>query len=239
MKVLAIIPARGGSKGVPNKNIKILGDRPLIAYSIESALATNLIQDVVVSTDSKEIKQISLQYGAQVPFMRPDYLSNDSAKSIDVVIHTLEYFKKKRVTYDAVILLQPTTPFRKTTLIEKALKKYKGDYLDSLVSVLPVPTKYNPHWVFEENEEGRLFISTGEVEIIPRRQDLPKVYIRDGSIYITSTEVILNDKTFYGKALGFLEVSHQLHVNIDTLEDWAKAENILKSNFEGVAKLIP
>ena len=229
---MAAIPtprARSGSKGVPGKNIKILGSKPLIAYTIESALSTNLIQDVVVSTDSIEIKEIAIQFGAQVPFIRPDYLANDTAKSIDVVNHALEFLKSKGKLFDAVMLLQPTNPFRTKAFIEEAIHKYNGEHLDSLISVLPVPSEYNPHWIFEENERGYLSIATGETEIIPRRQDLPKAYFRDGSIYFTSTQVLMNQKTFYGKKLGFIVSSENKHVNIDTNEDWALAEKLLQS----------
>lgn len=135
-------------------------------------------------------------------------------------------------------MLQPTNPFRTSALIENAIKKYKKDNFDSLISVLPVPKEYNPHWVFEENDKGFLTIATGDIEIIPRRQDLPKAYIRDGSIYLTSAEVILKSKTFYGKLLGFLEASDKIHVNIDTLEDWNRAESLLKLNFCLIGKII-
>lgn len=229
MKILGIIPARGGSKGVPGKNIKILGTKPLIAYTIESALSTDLIQDVVVSTDSIEIKEIAIQFGAQVPFIRPDFLANDTSKSIDVVIHALEFLKNKGKVFDAVMLLQPTNPFRTKAFMEEAIYKFNKDQLDSLISVLPVPVEYNPHWIFEENEKGYLTIATGETEIIPRRQDLPKAYFRDGSIYLTSTQVLMNYKTFYGKKLGFLVAAGNRHANIDTMEDWTNAEKLLQS----------
>ncbi len=230
MKILGIIPARGGSKGVPGKNIKFLGSKPLIAYTIESALSTNLIQDVVVSTDSIEIKEVAIQFGVQVPFIRPDFLSSDTAKSIDVVIHAIEFLKNKGKVFDAVMLLQPTNPFRTKEFIEEAIHKFNEEQLDSLISVLPVPLEYNPHWIFEENEKGYLSIATGETEIIPRRQDLPKAYFRDGSIYLTSTQVLMEYKTFYGKKLGFIVASENRHINIDTMEDWRKAEIFLDNN---------
>jgi CMP-N,N'-diacetyllegionaminic acid synthase len=228
MKILGLIPARAGSKGVPRKNIKLLGGKPLIAYTIESAMDCDLIQDVVVSTDCQEIMDIATKYGADVPFLRPDELANDSAKSIDVVIHALEYLKHLGREYDAVILLQPTSPFRKKGFLDEAIQQYKKDNLDSLISVLPVPTEYNPHWVFEVNENGFLKLSTGDDTIISRRQDLPEAYIRDGSIYVTSAEVILKKKTFYGKKLGYIVHDNNCHVNIDTIKDWEFAENLVK-----------
>jgi CMP-N,N'-diacetyllegionaminic acid synthase len=227
-KILGLIPARGGSKGVPGKNIKMLGGKPLISYTIQSALESTLIQDVIVSTDSAEIKEIAIDCGANVPFLRPPELSNDSAKSIDVVLHALEYLKQKGKEYDAIILLQPTTPFRPKGFIDEAISLYKNKNYDSLVSVLSVPDEYNPHWVYEVDEKGFLKLSTGEQEIISRRQELPKAFIRDGSVYITSTDVVNHSRSFYGNKLGYIISDEKFHVNIDTPLDWERAETLFK-----------
>jgi CMP-N,N'-diacetyllegionaminic acid synthase len=228
MKILGIIPARGGSKGVPGKNIKILGNKPLIAYTIESA-KESLLSDIIVSTDSEEIAAIAREYGATVPFIRPAALATDSAKSIDVVIHAVEEMQKLGKQYDAVVLLQPTNPFRPEGFIDKAITLFNEKKCDALVSVLPVPHEYNPHWVFEPDANGYLHIATGDATIIPRRQELPKAFYRDGSIYITRTEVLLSQQSFYGETLSYIEADPALHVNIDTLEDWALAEKLFNS----------
>jgi CMP-N-acetylneuraminic acid synthetase len=228
MNILAIIPARAGSKGVPNKNARMLGGKPLIAYSIEQALKSKFIQDIVVSTDSEEIAEIAREFGAAVPFIRPAHLSSDTAKSIDVVIHAVEFLKGQGKNYDGIILLQPTSPFREVSLIDSAIEQFFSSEIDSLVSVKPVPNEYNPHWVYEINENGFLSLSTGEKAIISRRQDLPISFHRDGSIYITSIDVLLSSQSFYGEKLGFIETKSEINVNIDTMEDWERAEVLIQ-----------
>jgi len=227
MRVLGIIPARGGSKGVPGKNKKILGNKPLIAYTIEAARQSHLLTDVIISTDDPEIQKIGKDYDIQVPFLRPDNLASDTAKSIDVVQHALDFMVGNGNSYDAVCLLQPTVPFRKDGSIDEAISKFLKTGLDSLISVLPVPYEFNPSWVFIE-KDGALSISTGDSEIITRRQELSPAYHRDGSIYLTATTLI-DQRTFFGKRLGYVVSNPKNHVNIDTLEDWQKAENILKT----------
>jgi CMP-N-acetylneuraminic acid synthetase len=229
MKVLAIIPARGGSKGVPGKNIKILGGKPLIAYTILAAQKAALVTDIILSTDSDEIIQVAQTYGLEVPFKRPASLATDESPTILTVLHALDYFSAKGIAFDAVCLLQVTNPFRTSEFIDQALEKFKNSKTDSLISVLKLPHDFNPHWIFEENESGNLKISTGESEIISRRQALPAAYYRDGSIYITKTEVILKQKSFYGKSIAYIEADAKMHVNIDTMEDWEKAEKMLKN----------
>jgi CMP-N-acetylneuraminic acid synthetase len=228
MNVLAIIPARAGSKGVPNKNARLLGGKPLIAYSIEQAQRSKFIRDIIVSTDSEEIGEIARKFGAIVPFIRPSHLSSDTAKSIDVVIHAVEFLKWQGKNYDGIILLQPTSPFREVSLIDSSIEQFFSGEIDSLVSVKPVPHEYNPHWVYEINEDGFLSLSTGEKEIISRRQDLPEAFHRDGNVYIASIDVILNRRSFYGEKLGFIETKSEINVNIDTMEDWDKAEKLIQ-----------
>lgn len=231
MNILCLIPARGGSKGIPRKNIKLLGERPLISYTIQAAKLSKLISDILVSTDDEEIAYISKNEGAWVPFLRPAELATDTAKSIDVVLHALKEISYLNKNYDAVVLLQPTNPFRPQGFIDTAIEKFMAEKLDSLISVLPVPTEYNPHWVFEPDERGYLRISTGDKEIISRRQDLPPAFYRDGSIYITSTEILQKKRSFYGERLGYILADASVHVNIDTDEDWLKAEQLLKILF--------
>jgi CMP-N,N'-diacetyllegionaminic acid synthase len=125
-------------------------------------------------------------------------------------------------------LLQPTNPFRENGFIDQAIEKFTASKADSLVSVLSIPHEFNPHWAFEENENGLLQIATGEERIIPRRQDLPKAYFRDGSIYITKTSVIKKD-SLYGNSIAYIHSNPEWHVNIDTMEDWEKAETLLKN----------
>ncbi len=180
MRILGLVPARGGSKGILQKNIKILGGKPLIAYTIEAALATKNLTELIVSTDDATIAEVSEHYGAQVPFSRPAILASDTAPTIDTVIHALDFYDSRNIYFDALCLLQPTCPFRTTADIDRAIVQFQLAGSDSLVSVREVPHQYNPHWVFFANEETQnLRIATGENQIISRRQDLPTAYHRD------------------------------------------------------------
>ena len=228
MKILAIIPARGGSKGVPGKNIKLLGEKPLLQYTVEASMQSQLISKTILSTDDAEIIACARNFDIEIPFVRPHELATDQAKSIDVVKHAVDFFEKQGEFYDAVCLLQVTSPFRPHGMIDKAIQKFIDTDADTLITVLPVPHEYNPHWVFEVNERGELKIATGENTIISRRQDLPLAYHRDGSIYITKTEYI-KQGTFYGNSLTYLETDPTNYVNIDTLFDWKKAEDMINN----------
>lgn len=223
MKILGIITARGGSKGVPGKNIKLLGDMPLLAYTSNAAKNSNLLSKTIISSDDASILKIAHELQIEVPFVRPSELATDSSSSIDVVQHAIEFLESQGEFYDAVCLLQPTTPFRSNGFLDVAIQKFINENVDALISVLPVPHEFNPHWVFEPNSSGMLKIATGEKEIIKRRQELPPAYFRDGSIYITKTSVIKSG-SFYGTKLGFIENDPEFYVNIDTLKDWELAE---------------
>jgi CMP-N,N'-diacetyllegionaminic acid synthase len=232
MRILALIPARGGSKGVPGKNIKLLNGKPLLAYTAEIALQSKLLAEVIVSTEDEQICDLAKSLGLQVPFIRPVALAQDQTPTIDVIIHALEWYKKQTVFFDAVCLLQATSPFRTIDFLDKAIEKFMKSDCDSLVSVQRVPHEFNPHWTFEVNAEGNLKIATGEVEIIPRRQELPIAYHRDGSIYITKTAVLLKQHYLYGKSTTFIESDPDLHINIDTMQDWDKAEEMIQKKLK-------
>jgi N-acylneuraminate cytidylyltransferase len=229
MRILAIIPARGGSKGVPRKNIKLLGGVPLLTYTSQLAKKSRLISKVVLSTDDSEIAQVGLKEGIEVPFLRPSELAQDSTPTLPVLQHALEYYATIGEHFDAICLLEATSPFRSLEFLEAAIAKFISTDADSLVSVLPVPSNYNPHWTFEEDAVGFLKIATGESTIIPRRQELPKAYFRDGSIYLTKSEVIKSG-SIYGVKTTFLENDPLYYVNIDTQEDWIAAEEWLVNN---------
>ncbi len=232
MKILAIIPARGGSKGVPGKNIKKLHGKPLIQYSIESAISATQISRTILSTEDPIIQSIALSLGIEVPFIRPDSLAEDATPTLPVIQNALNWLSlNEGEYYDAVCLLQPTNPFRTPGFIDKAIECFIQSGADSLVSVLPVPTEFNPHWVFEPKEDGLLKIATGENNIIPRRQSLPPAFFRDGSIYLTLTNTLLKYDSLYGNKIGYIESDPAYYCNIDTMADWAKAETIAKELF--------
>jgi len=194
----------------------------LLAYTAKSALASKQLSKVILSTDSPSIAAVAQHYGIEIPFLRPETLATDTASSIAVVQHAVSYLENQGEFFDAVCLLQPTSPFRPKGFIDLAIQKFIHDDVDALVSVLPVPHEFNPHWVFEPNEKGLLQIATGEQEIIKRRQDLPPAYFRDGALYITKTSVI-KEGSFYGAKLSYIENNPAFYVNIDTEADWEKA----------------
>ena len=226
MKILAIIPARGGSKGIPGKNIRLLNGIPLLVYTFEAAQKAKNITRLVLNTDDEEIAQVGIQLGLDVPFLRPSELAQDNTPTLPVVQHMIAELEKENQYFDAVCLLQTTSPFREEGMIDAAIEKFMKSGADSLVSVQPVPHEYNPHWVFEPNEEGMLQIATGESEIISRRQDLPEAFIRDGALYITRTEII-KQGSLYGDKTAYYLHTPPFHVNLDTEEDWNKAERLL------------
>lgn len=229
MKILGVIPARGGSKGVPRKNIKLLGKKPLIEYTIDDAKNSKFLTEIVISTDDEEIAIAAEIAGCKPPFMRPSALAEDTSTSLEVVQHAIDFYEAQNIFFDAVCLLQPTTPFREKGFIDSAIEKFISSNADSLVSVLPVPCEYNPHWTFKKNDNDLLKIATGEENIISRRQELPIAFHRDGAIYITKTDVIKKG-SLYGNSISSIESNPQFYVNIDSMKDWEAAEKILTQN---------
>ncbi len=224
MKILGLIPARGGSKGVPQKNIKKLSGKPLIAYTIEQANNALLLEKTILSTDDEKIAEVARHYGLEVPFMRPAELAQDHSGSFEVVQHALDFMESQGEVYDAVCLLQATSPYRPQGVIDDAIRLFIKECPDALVSVRRVPDEFNPHWTFEIEKNNRLKISTGEKKIIPRRQELPPAYHRDGAIYITSVETIRNKGSLLGDDIVAFPIESPELINIDTMEDWEKAE---------------
>lgn len=228
MNILGLIPARGGSKGIPGKNIKPLGGKPLLQYTIESGKSSKLLSSLILSSDDQQIMATAEALGLEVHFIRPAHLATDTTPSLEVILHALEWMEEQGKTFDAVCLLQPTTPFRQEGLIDAAIEKFMEGQYDSLVSVRQVPDEFNPHWVYEEKDET-LKIATGEEHIIPLRQDLPKAYHRDGAVYLTRTHILKKERSLYGKKIGFIDTTDAPYVNIDLPSDWQKAEELLKS----------
>lgn len=226
MKILAIIPARGGSKGIPNKNIKLLGNKPLLQYTSDIALQSKAFDKVVLSSDSDAIIKIAKNLGVEVPFKRPDSLAEDTTPTLPVIQHVLDFYESRGEFFDAVCLLQVTSPFRTVSFLDQAITTFIAKNTDSLISVQKVPHEFNPHWTFEVTEEGFLSISTGESKLIPRRQELPIAYHRDGSIYLTKTSVI-KQNSLYGDSIAYVQSPKESAINIDTLKDWIEAEKYL------------
>ena len=227
MRVLGIIPARGGSNGIPRKNIRLLAGRPLLAYTAEAARKARRLTKVVLSTEDAEIAEVGRQCGLDVPFMRPPELASDDTPTLPVVQHALRALQERGENFDAVCLLQPTNPLRGPDLIDGCIALLEESDADSVITVLPVPPEHNPHWVYFRDKHGHLRISTGEKNPIPRRQDLPPAFHREGSVYVTRCQVVIGENNLYGeKVMGF-PVEHAASVNLDSLADWVRAEEAL------------
>lgn len=226
MRVLGLIPARGGSKGVPRKNIRLLQGKPLLAYTVEAARAALRLTRVVLSTDDEEIAAVGRRHGVEVPFMRPSHLAQDDSPMLAVVQHALRTIEETGPRFDAVCLLQPTTPFRIPEEIDACIDLLEQQGADAVVTVLQVPVEYNPHWVYFSDGAGLLRLSTGEATPIARRQALPKAVHREGSVYVVRRDVILDRDSLYGDRLIGYEVAPRPRVNIDAVEDWHVAERL-------------
>lgn len=225
MKILVIIPARGGSKGIPHKNIKLFNGKPLIYYTIDCARAICNDEDICVSTDDPEIISVVEQYNLKIPFVRPAELATDTAGTYEVLLHALNYYEQLGKHYDVVILLQNTSPFRQAEHVKEALKLYTPD-VDMVVSVKECAA--NPYYcVFEENEEGFLHVCKGDGNIY-RRQDAPKVYEYNGAIYIMNAETLKTTHMHQMQKRVKYVMDEMSSFDLDTITDWNIAESIIK-----------
>lgn len=225
MRTLVIIPARGGSKGISRKNIKPFDGKPLIYYTIDCARAICPDEDICVSTDDVEIISVVEQYGLKVPFIRPAELATDTAGTYEVLLHALDFYEKKGVHYDVVVLLQNTSPFRTAEQVKEALKLYRED-VDMVVSVKECAA--NPYYcVFEENHEGFLHICKGDANIF-RRQDAPKVYEYNGAIYVMNAKVLKTTHMHKMQKRIKYVMDDLSSFDLDTMWDWKMAEMIKK-----------
>ncbi|HTQ63444.1 MAG TPA: acylneuraminate cytidylyltransferase family protein [Puia sp.] len=226
MNILFVIPARGGSKGIPGKNIKELNGKPLIYYSIEFARLFTGDENICVSSDSEEIINSIKKIGLRAPFVRPAALATDTAGSYEVLQHALAFYDAQQKKYDILVLLQPTSPLRKKEHLQQALAMYDSK-LDMLVSVKK--SKSNPYYnLFEENQDGYLVLSKGEGDY-QRRQDIPEVFEFNGSIYIINAHSLQSYKSF--KDFKFIKkytMDDEYSIDLDTPSDWEYLEYLLK-----------
>ena len=228
MKLLFIIPARGGSKGIPRKNIRLLNGKALLHYSIEFARLFTTDDNICLSTDSEEIVSCARQINLEVPFRRPAELATDTAGSYEVLKHALFFFEECGKKFDAVVLLQPTSPLRERKHLEEALQLYTSN-LDMVVSVKS--STANPYYnLFEENGEGYLELSKGDGRFT-RRQDMPDVYEYNGSLYIINPESLHSRKSFKEfSATRKYVMDEKYSIDLDTLQDWDYTEFLLKKS---------
>lgn len=231
MKPLIIIPARGGSKGIPGKNIKPLGGKPLICHTIDAARGFADDERICVSTDDPAIAEVAENYGLKVPFLRPEYLASDTASTYDVLLHAVDFYERAGLDFDTVVLLQPTSPFRTAAHVREAAALYDPSF-DMVVSV--AEAKSNPYFTcFEEDCNGLLHHSKGNGDY-SRRQDCPPVYEYNGAIYIINPlslkQMPLSKFTRVRKYV--MDAADSL--DLDTPLDWKMAEMMLA---EGLIKL--
>lgn len=225
-KILAIIPARSGSKGIPNKNIKLMMGKPLIEFTIGEAKKSKYLDKIIVSTDSEEIADISRNLDITVPFIRPKRIAEDNSDAKDVIIHALEYLLAKKEIFDYFIYLQPTSPFRTFKNIDSAIEKIIGDP-DASTLVSLVKTKKNPFWMKRIDKEGYIknFFDHNNYY---RRQDLPEVYSLNGAIYMSEVIHFIENKDFLtAKCIPFI-MNEIESLDIDDEDDWNYCEFLME-----------
>ena len=228
MKTLAIVPARGGSKRLPRKNARLLAGKPLVTWTIEAALSTSMIDEVIVSTEDREIGQIAQEAGACVPWVRPKELAGDQIKNPAVVIHALNWFEEKRGQVDGVILLQPTSPFRTTETIERGINIFYTSNKRSVVSVNRALT--HPSWCFK-HKDSALEPYTSIAALETQAQNLETVYAANGLFYMICPALLRRSGTFYTNKMVplFVEPGREL-IDIDTEFDWQIASCLAHQN---------
>ena len=230
MKILALIPARGGSKRLPGKNIRILGGKPLIVWSIDVAKDIPEICDILISTDDPAIAAVGKEAGALVPWLRPEELATDTASSVDVVLHGLDWYEAEKGAVDGVLLLQPTSPFRTKEIVRKGIELFSRNGQQPVLGVSP--THAHPMWTLKKEGEYLVpFIQ--EHGFKTRSQDLPLAYVVNGVFYLTSPTELRVSRSFIGiKTVPLLIESSQEALDIDTEWDFKLAESILGSKHE-------
>jgi len=228
MRILAVIPARGGSKRLPGKNIRPLGGKPLIVWSIQSAFEIGAdICDVLVTTDDQDIARIATDAGALVPWLRPSELASDTASSVDVCLHALEWYEEKIQEVDGLLLLQPTSPFRTMRTLSKGIEAFKNNPGCSVVGVSCA--KSHPSWCFKISNGSMVpFVNDGALGL--RSQDLDPAYVVNGAFYLIGSELLRDGKSLFGGGMIPLVVDDAVEsIDIDTELDWIFAESALKS----------
>jgi N-acylneuraminate cytidylyltransferase len=226
MRILYLIPARSGSKGLPGKNTKLLGEKALVQYSIEFALQNLRVQDeLCITTDDEDVVAIAEKMGISIPFRRPEKLATDTASSYDVIQHALKFYENVGILFDAILLLQPTSPFRIQADFNELIESYDDD-TDMVVSVKS--SKENPYFtLFEENSDG--YLKKSKESNFQRRQDCPPVYAYNGSMYLINTKSFKKSSLSDFKKIKKIIMPDERSIDIDTFADWNLAEFYLKN----------
>lgn len=222
--MIALIPARGGSKGLPNKNIKLLNGKPLIAYSIEAALQAKEVTRVIVSTDYKDIKEVALQYGAEVPFLRPNFLATDTSSSINVFKYTIDRLEKEEnIVIDNFVVLQPTSPLRASTHIDEAITLFREKKAKAVVSYCK--EYHSIFWHKKIDNNGKI-VNIFEGDFSKNRQEIEETYFPNGAIYVFDKNYIFTTKDYSADCYAYI-MNRENSVDIDTIDDFQYAEFLM------------
>ena len=225
--ILGIIPARGGSKAIPRKNLAVLANKPLLAWTVEVAIQSDSLDRVVISTDDPEIAEVGKKLGAEVPFLRPREFATDRATSMDVILHAIRWFdENESYRPDHVLLLQPTSPLRTVTDIRKSIKLLLAKRADSVVSVCEA--HQHPLWMKGINEEGKLVDLYPQSPTPTRRQDLPPVFALNGAIYLALRTFLLSERTFISERTYAYVMPENRSLDVDNPWDLHLADLILR-----------
>jgi CMP-N,N'-diacetyllegionaminic acid synthase len=232
VRTLGVVTARGGSKGIPGKNLKLLAGKPLIAYTIEAARASGVFDRVILSTDDEAIAAYSREAGCEVPFMRPADLARDETPHLPVLQHAVDWLAAhEQYRPDAVVILQPTSPLRRAADIREAVDLLARHDVDSVLTVSAVPAHMNPMRMLRVDAQGRatLFVSGEPVRRrINRRQDMPEAWVMNGALYAFRTRVLHGpEPSLYGASTLALPLADPYGISIDTPDDWIEAEKAL------------
>jgi len=224
--ILALIPARSGSKGLPGKNVLPFCGKPLVAWTISQALASKYLDKVLVSTDDEKIAAISIKNGASAPFLRPKRLATSTSNMIDVVIHALSFLSKKNEDYELVMLLQPTSPLRKTEDIDNAIELYFRKHAFSVISVCR--NEHHPWWSVSLGKDLKIekFLDKGNRH--KNRQALPAFYRLNGAVYLSEADILKKDKTFIGRKTYAYIMPEERSVDVDTAFDLEIARYLMQ-----------
>lgn len=233
-RVLALIPARAGSKRLPGKNIKPLHGKPLLAWTVEFACGVAELDDVLVSTDAESIAAVARQYGAQVPWLRPAELASDTASSVAVIQHALAAQAAAGKHYQYLVLLQPTTPFRDEAMLREALRRCQA--ADGAPVWAFAAAKSHPQWCYKRQDDGHFHSYITASQEVSRSQDLPAAYQASGSFYVIGVQRFLSSANLGGEDLqGVLSNDPVYDSDIDDIYDWMRAEAIAALRFGGDA----
>jgi len=226
-KILAIIPERGGSKGLPNKNIKMLCGKPLIHWTIEKARLSKFIDEIIVSTDSQVIAEVAKQTGIDVPFLRPKELAEDITPMYEVIIHILNYYKNLDRKFDLLVLLEPTSPLREDDDIDLMLEKLTLLY-DKYNAIVSLGEVSEHPAIIKKISDDDVIPFCQDIKMALRRQENGKAYFPYGVAYISKVESFLEEKTFYQTKTTYHLIKRYQNYEIDDLYDFLAIENIMK-----------